>query len=116
MNERRKGLLKGLRAALQALQKAGCGTVYVNGSFVSAKESPADFDGCWDVDGVSLELLDPVLMDFSQKQAEQKKKYGGELFPNLLEACGQGFLDLFQTDKFTGHQKGIIAVDLRTFE
>jgi hypothetical protein len=116
MNEKRKGLLKGFRAALEALQKAGCETVYLNGSFVTSKENPNDFDGCWDVDSVSLELLDPVLMDFSKKQAAQKKKFGGELFPNLPEAGGHGFLDLFQTDKSTGHPKGIIAIDLRNFE
>jgi hypothetical protein len=116
MNEKRKSLLKGLRAALTALQKAGCENVYLNGSFVTSKENPADFDGCWDLDSVSLELLDPVLMDFTKKQAAQKKKYGGELFPNLPESSGQAFLDLFQTDKSTGDPKGIIAMNLRTFE
>ena len=116
MTEKRKGLLVGLKAALEALQKAGCEIVYLNGSFVTSKENPDDFDGCWDVDSVSLDLLDPVLMNFSKKQAAQKKKYGGELFPNLPETSGQVFLDLFQTDKSTGDPKGIIAIDLRIFE
>jgi hypothetical protein len=68
------------------------------------------------VDGISLELLDPVLMDFSKKQIAQKEKYGGELFPILPVVGGEeAFLDLFQTDKVTGERKGIIAMDLRTF-
>jgi hypothetical protein len=115
VSERRRFLLEGLRSALMALQKAGCETVYLNGSFVTSKDNPADFDGCWDIDSVSLELLDPVLMNFSSKQAEQKKKYGGELFPNLPDDT-PAFLDLFQTDKSSGEAKGIVAIDLRTFE
>jgi hypothetical protein len=98
-----------------ALQKAGCETIYLNGSFVTSKDNPADYDGCWDIDSVSLELLDPVLMNFSSKQAGQKKKYGGELFPNLPDDT-PAFLDLFQTDKSSGEAKGIVAIDLRTFE
>lgn len=112
----RKELLLGLRKALQVLQKAGCDTVYLNGSFVTSKENPNDFDACWDVENVSLELLDPVLMDFGDKQKSQKKKFGGELFPNLPEDDDSAFLKLFQTDKTTGAPKGIIAIDLRTFE
>lgn len=114
-SDKRRFLLEGLRDALVALQKAGCETVYLNGSFVTSKENPADYDGCWDIDSVSLELLDPVLINFSNKQAEQKKKYGGELFPNLPDDTPV-FLDLFQTDKSSGEGKGIIAIDLRTFE
>jgi hypothetical protein len=114
-NDKRRSLLVGLRAALIALQKAGCEAVYLNGSFVTSKDNPADFDGCWDIESVSLELLDPVLMNFSSKQAEQKKKYGGELFPNLSDDA-PAFLDLFQTDKSSGEAKGIVAIDLRPFE
>ena len=109
-------LLSGLKNALQALQKAGCEVMYLDGSFVTTATHPADFDGCWNVAGLSLELLDPILMDFSDRQSAQKKKFGGELFPNLPEDDNSAFLDLFQTDKTTGAQKGIVAIDLRTFE
>ena len=77
----RLALLSGLKAALDALRAAGCRRVYIDGSFVTAKERPADFDGCWEVDGVDLAQLDPVLMTFAQRRAAQKRKYGGELFP-----------------------------------
>jgi hypothetical protein len=115
VNARRLFLLAGLRSAPLALQKAGCETVYLDGSFVTSKDNPGDFDGCWDIDSVSLELLDPVLMDFSNKQAERKKKFGGELFPNLPDDS-PAFMDLFQSDKSSGEAKGIVAIDLREFE
>jgi hypothetical protein len=41
---RRRTLLAGLREALGALREAGCRTVYLDGSFVTAKEAPEDFD------------------------------------------------------------------------
>jgi hypothetical protein len=77
---RRRRLLYGLRAALLALRDAGCRVVYIDGSFVTAKKAPGDFDGCWDTQGVNAELLDPVLLTFDQGRAAQKAKYLGELF------------------------------------
>src|SRR5437660_1433090 len=77
---RRRRLLEGLGRALQALRQAGCRRVYINGSFVTAKRVPGDFDGCWDSDGVDPDRLDPVLLDFTNFRAAQKAKYGGELF------------------------------------
>ena len=107
-------LLAGLRAALEALRAAGCRRAYVNGSFVTAKEQPEDFDGCWDVDGVDLGRLDPVLQTFTQQRVAQKQKYGGEMFPSDLpaDAHGTNFLRFFQRDRDTGHLKGIVAIDL----
>ena len=100
-------------AALNALRLAGCRRVYLDGSFVSGKGDPADFDGCWDLDGVDLELLDAVLKTFDDGRRAQKEKYGGELFPAEWEAdlAGTRFLEFFQEDRF-GQQKGILAVDL----
>ena len=112
----RLALLAGLKAALDALRIAGCRRVYIDGSFVSAKQVPGDFDGCWEVAGVDPSLLDPVLLTFDNRRAAQKAKYGGELF--LAEAVadpfGTRFLDFFQRDKYTGEPKGIVAIDLGT--
>lgn len=52
--ERRNELLAGLGRVLDALRDAGCGVAYVDGSFVTAKLRPGDFDGCWEPDGVDL--------------------------------------------------------------
>jgi hypothetical protein len=113
-NGRRRRLLRGLKAALDALRVAGCRRAYIDGSFVTAKKLPGDFDGCWDTESVDLDALDPVLLTFDQGRAAQKAKYFGELFPARLTEGGSGatFLEFFQTDRETGEAKGIIAIDL----
>jgi hypothetical protein len=86
----------------------------VDGSFVTNKPHPGDFDGCWDVDGVDPDRLDSVLLVFDNRRAAQKAKYGGEMFPAQLNegATGQTFLEFFQVDKATGRAKGIVQLDL----
>src|SRR5256885_3724265 len=81
---RRQALLVGLKAAFAALRRAGCRMVYLDGSFVTSKEEPGDYDACWDVTGVAEGLLDPVLLDFSNGRAAQKSKFLGEFFPAQL--------------------------------
>ena len=107
-------MLVGLRAALVALAEAGCRTAYIDGSFVTDKGRPNDFDACWDPSGVDLDALDPVLLDLAHPRTAQKARYGGELFPNVVQAGGEvSFLEFFQTDRDTGGPKGIVAIDLR---
>jgi Family of unknown function (DUF6932) len=110
----RRELLAGLRRALDSLGHAGCRRVYVDGSFVTAKETPADFDACWEVSIVDPMLLDPTLLDFSNARQAQEAKLGGELFPAEVPAKpgGMRFLEYFQHDKDTGASKGILSLDL----
>jgi hypothetical protein len=114
-SEHRKTLLNGLATALNSLAVAGCRSVYINGSFVTKKLVPGDYDLCWSIAGVAPERLDPVLLDFSPagRQA-MKAKYRGDLFPAEVPegASGKAFLDFFQTDKSTGEPKGIVILDL----
>lgn len=114
----RTRLLDGLRGALASLKEAGCAVAYVDGSFVTAKSEPGDFDACWDEHGVDPEMLDPVLLDFTNKRAAQKAKFSGELFPatSFADFAGTSFLQFFQTDRATGDQKGIIAIDLKGWQ
>ena len=107
-------LAAGVRAAIENLKSAGCRTVYVNGSFVTVKEVPNDFDVCWEEAGVDPTVLDPVLLTFDAGRVTQKAKYLGELFPASAIASREGFsfLEFFQTDKETGGRKGIVAIDL----
>lgn len=111
----RKRLLAGLREALLSLQAAGCALVYIDGSFVTAKTIPGDFDACWELDDVDPDALDPVLLDFDNKRARQKARFGGELFPAGWGADSNGtpFVQFFQVDKVTGDAKGIIAINLK---
>jgi hypothetical protein len=110
----RLNLLAGLKTALDALRVAGCRRAYVDGSFVTAKEAPGDFDGCWEAAGVDGSLLDPVLLTFASRRAAQKAKYLGELFPAyaVADPFGTAYLDFFQRDRVTGGAKGIVAIDL----
>ncbi|MBN1312199.1 MAG: hypothetical protein JXB30_12335 [Anaerolineae bacterium] len=111
----RQELIQGLKVAVDSLKAAGCKTVYVNGSFVTSKEVPGDFDACWDPEGVDIDLLyaiEPVLFSFEDRRAAQKEKFKGELFPASEMASADAiFLDFFQIDR-EGHRKGIIALDL----
>jgi hypothetical protein len=113
-NSRRKHLLTGFREACDVLRRAGCRLVYLDGSFVTTKPHPGDFDACWDIQGVDEDLLDPVFWDFSQGRAAQKGRFGGEFFPAQLPegASGRAFVEFFQVNKLTGDPKGIVAIRL----
>ncbi len=110
---RRAELIAGLDAAILALRRAGCRTLYVNGSFVTANPKPGDYDGCWEEEGVDYDLLDPVLLDYRDARAAQKFKYRGELFPAHATADNRGtpYVQFFQLTRLD-QPKGIIALDL----
>ncbi len=112
---KRVRLLAGLKEALGLLRAAGCRSIYVDGSFVTAKPEPGDFDACWAIEGVDADKLAPVFLDFSNSRAGQKIRFQGEFFPaDLPEGLtGKTFLEFFQTDKETGAPRGILALDLR---
>lgn len=111
-NGHRTRLVGGLLAALQNLAGAGCRSVLLDGSFVSQKELPNDYDGAWDTQGVDPYRLDPVLLDFTNGRAAMKSKYLGELFPaSFLAAPGVLYRDFFMKDR-NGVLKGVINIDL----
>ena len=106
--------MEGFRAAIENLRDAGCSVVYLDGSFVTSKPHPNDYDACWEEAGVDPTALDPVLLTFDAGRAAQKAKYLGEFFPAsiIADVDGLSFLEFFQTDKEIGRPKGIIAIDL----
>src|SRR5262245_44906267 len=65
----RRRLLGGLLRALKNLRDAGCRVAYLDGSFVTNRQRPGDFDGCWDVAGVQILRVDPVLRTFAHGRA-----------------------------------------------
>ena len=116
--EHRRSLIEGLASALMDLSAAGCKMVYINGSFVTAKEVPGDYDLCWSIDGVVPEKLNPALLDFSPGgRTKMKDKYKGDLFPAEIPegTSGKRFLDFFQIDKKTEESKGIISMGMGEF-
>jgi len=79
--DRRRTLFSGFKDGTFVLRKAGCRTIFLNGSFVTDKLVPGDFDACWDSLGVDSAKLDPVLLDFSNAREKQKERFKGEFFP-----------------------------------
>jgi hypothetical protein len=113
-NQHRRKLLTGLKQACYLLAEAGCTTVYLNGSFITQKELPNDFDACWDTTGIDWNRLDPIFLKVTFPRTEQKERFGGELFPAQAIAdfkTKETFLDFFQTDR-EGNPKGIVKLEL----
>lgn len=113
----RRALLSGLRTALEQLHAFGCRRFYLDGSFVTAKEDPNDYDGCWEAEGVDVSrvaLVAPFLWDDTRGRPNQKALFGGDIFP--VRSTGlpseRHILDQFQVVYATGQPKGIVALDL----
>jgi hypothetical protein len=114
-NEHRRKLLIGLKIAIKDLSDFGCKTIYIDGSFVSQKELPNDFDCCWDHEDVDLEGLDnkhPLFFNFDNSRKLQKEKYEGEFFLAKMNASPfDKYLDFFQKDR-DGEPKGIVQIKI----
>lgn len=110
----RRGLFGGLVDASGRLRVAGCPTVFLDGSYVTGKPRPGDFDACWDPSGVDHSKLDPVFLEFGKGRAAQKAAFKGEFFPSsmICTDVSRAFIEFFQLDRFTGKRKGIISISL----
>lgn len=113
-NARRRVLLGGFREASMALAAAGCTRLWLDGSYITDKELPGDYDLCWDWLGVDQTKLDPVLLDFTPAgRAAIEAKYLGDVLINVVEtASGLVFADFFQVSR-DGKAKGIVQFDPR---
>lgn len=111
---RRRQLLDGLEEGMAILGEAGCAQVWVNGSFVTAKDEPGDFDCVWSPAGVDRAVIEdrgPELLDLSGQRVAQKARFGGEFLANVVEAAsGQQFAAFFQSDR-DGTPKPIVVID-----
>ena len=115
-NEHRKMLIQGLKLGIKELQLCGCQEIYIDGSFVTEKEIPGDFDACWEENGMDIDKLIrefPTLVDFDNERERQKTVYSGEFFPARGGASPYDlYIDFFQSDK-DGNAKGIIKILLK---
>ena len=111
---RRIILLRNLLRMLQHLRDAGCVPVKIDGSFVTSKLEPHDFDGTWDRTGVDVTpKLDESI--FRMNGITMYKKYMGELYrQDAIEAStGRSFDEFFQVDRME-NRKGIVKINLET--
>jgi hypothetical protein len=91
----RQSLLDGLLHALRLLKAAGCARAYIDGSFITAKEEPGDFDACWDAKGVDFDRVDERLLAFDRGRAAQKAAGAGGVYAGSgvrLRAADRGTL------------------------
>lgn len=111
-NSHRAQLMGCLLAACRNLAAAGCFELLLDGSFVTEKALPGDYDAAWETAGVDPGRLDPVLLDFSNRRAAMRAKYLGDLFPaSAFAAPGVLYRDFFRTDR-NGVEKGVVLIDL----
>jgi hypothetical protein len=106
--EHRNHLFEGLKRLLKNLKAAGCMTLYLDGSYVTNKTEPADYDCIWDPTGVTQALDKDILKPLE----ERKAKYFGDIFVYMPEHGGFPHLRYFQKDQ-DDNPKGIIQIDLR---
>src|SRR5258708_10175084 len=104
--------MKGLELAISELKTVGCRAVYIDGSFVTKKIYPGDFDLCWDEKEVNYEFMNssyPGLTDFGFKMRNMKKRYGGDIFPmtNYTHSRGTCFFCFFLECKQRGEKRKI---------
>jgi hypothetical protein len=117
---RRKWLLKGLSAAVEAFWAADIQEIYIDGSFCTEKPDPGDIDGYWvEPDSEVYERIDPYWIDFTPVLAQPVRKWnwrmwvdhGVEFFihPAMQATAEEGFPEFFRHD-CEGRARGVIRV------
>jgi len=111
---RRKELLVGLEKVLLILKEIDA-KIYIDGSFVTDKLEPGDWDACFDCPPDKLiELITKYPIFFLPTSKPQKDLYKGELYYAQSDAdgCGTTFLKFFQQIRGSSDKKGIIEIIL----
>lgn len=110
---RRIELLEGLKSTIDIMARCGCTSIYIDGSFVTSKLEPNDWDACFDCPVPKNLYLDAINMVFPLLNKKmQKKCFKGEIYPSWLDADGKNnFIDFFQQVKNNERKKkGIIQI------
>lgn len=112
-NIKRKRLLAKIKEVAIILKSVGCINFYIDGSFVTNRQRPGDFDACWDKEGVDLKKLNkdaPLLRHAPNAFLGEhcKSVYNGDVFsvdrlvadPESEERPPEtiSFLEFFQID------------------
>lgn len=114
-NDQRRKQLNGMKAALDNLKSAGCKRAYLDGSFITDKKWPCDYDLCWEPQSTDFDLLDSLFVltrYVLPPRKEQKFKYFGDILITLSNPAVSDSLSYFQQDDRIGNKKGIIAIEV----
>ena len=112
----RKRLLTGLLKLIADLKAIDCKTIYIDGSYVTAKILPRDIDLCWDersVDLANAKIKMPILFDLDPPREAQHSIYGCDVLLAYDIEFGSKifFIDFFQLDR-DGMPKGIVQIKI----
>lgn len=112
INLRRMELFIGMIAGLENIFRSGSREIYLDGSYITTKAHPNDYEICWSPQFVDPTILDPVFLNFANKRYQQLQKYLGEYFPTTFveTASGKPFTEYFQIDRDSGVKKGILRI------
>jgi len=105
-NDRRRELLAGMRRALGIMANAGCGRVYLGGTFVTTQVEPGDWDACYDPIGVVRETLPDTIRE--ERQIGIRGQFGDEVF--IGDDGDVDFPAFFQRNR-AGRATGVVALD-----
>lgn len=111
-NERRRALFAGLRRVICILAGCGCPEVFLDGSFITHKAEPDDYDLCYEPAGMHAT---ESLHEFLSSRGSRKADYFGDIFPRMPEPpYSVDYVVEWQKD---GRQddavKGILRISLR---
>lgn len=112
---KRKLATEGLRRFALMLHAAGGKWLFVDGSFVTGRERPSDWDGCFLSAGLDWQAVDPRLKDIQSNRDSLKADFKCDVFAaeTINGETGKPFRDFFQHER-TGKPKGILVLDLET--
>ena len=116
-NEHRQKLLRGLLRGIRLLQRVGCHSIYIGGSYVTTKEFPSDVDVVWESSDMSFERVrrvSPIFFEMTPGSPDQKARFMSEFYPSEGKEgiSGLTFLEFFQRDWKEGRRRGIIKIDI----
>lgn len=117
LSRQRQKLLMSMQYLLHQCNQLNCDILYLDGSFISSKLNPKDYDACWDTTHENREwVLNNVADTSLNSDSETQKEYfGGEIYPAFVKAPllpELTILEYFQRTK-EGEAKGIIMLKLQ---
>lgn len=114
-NQQRGELICGLRRAALELRRAGCGAIFVGGSFTSDKVRPSDYDACFNPIGV-MPSLSPLLVE-ERYLLERRNEYLGDWLMGRPDDGPPGYWYRFLSfDDRTGATNRMFGIKLRLAE
>jgi hypothetical protein len=111
-NAKRKALFAGLNRVVSILSEANCPEVFLDGSYITTKEKPDDYDLCFEPTG--LQRTEGLRALLAAKE-NRKIEYLGDIFARLPEP--PFYLDYVTNWQKDGRNddviKGILRIKLR---